>query len=70
MLSIYHTGAGEAVRGYGMSTLDNTISNKARGTAENGEITRKGQEEIQRGLDDLGWNSSSPDQTTTTNTSP
>lgn len=59
--AMYNSGAGEAVRGYGMSTLDNAISNKARGAAENGEITRQGQEEIQRGLDDLKWKSSSSD---------
>ncbi|XP_006456334.1 hypothetical protein AGABI2DRAFT_195496 [Agaricus bisporus var. bisporus H97] len=46
-------GAGEAVRGYSMSALDNTISSKARGANENGEITRRGQEEIERGLNDL-----------------
>lgn len=49
-------GAGEAVRGYSMSALDNTISSKARGANENGEITRRGQEEIERGLNDLNVN--------------
>lgn len=47
-------GLGEGIRGYAMSVVDNTISRDARGADKNGEITRKGKLEVQRGLADMG----------------
>lgn len=49
-----------------MSVVDNILSNKARGTEENGEITRRGRAEIQLGVAEVRGKSRSG----TTPTSP
>ncbi|KAF9445890.1 hypothetical protein P691DRAFT_734245 [Macrolepiota fuliginosa MF-IS2] len=46
-------GFGEMVRGSVMSALDNAFSKGARGAEENGEITRQGRAEFERGLADV-----------------